>query len=530
MMSVNNALNHIPPSTWTCYTANGAEAAGHSNLFLGVNSVSAISGYIQDPGSGNSFVGHRRWILYPQTQVMGTGDIPSVGSYFKANALWVMDSNIWGPRPTTREEFVAWPPKGYVPYQVVFARWSFSYANADLSSATVSMTSGGNNIAVALSQVQNGYGENTLVWIPMNLNDSANWPKPSNDTTYTVTVANVVINGASRTFTYDVTVFDPSVSSPTPTPTPTPSASNGIAYKGDFNGDGVSDILWQNSSSGLVAVWFMANGKYSSATTYGVAPSGWTITAIADFNGDGRADILWQHSSGALAMWITSSDGMSVTASVVTFNGAPVSLGNNSDWRLLGTGKFGATTASVLWQNTRTGDVAVWQMSGATIASGAWVVRSLPLTWQFKGISDFNGDGTDDILWQDPNTGQIAMWIMNGPNIGSGSIVGLPPSGWAYRGAAAFDGGAKVQILWQNTTSGQLAIWTMNGATITWTGTPGGLDSSWVFKGLGKFNSDAKVDILWQNTNGEVVTWLMNATSVSGSVSSGVMSSDWVIQ
>ena len=32
MMSANVQLNHNPPTTWTCYTADGAEAAGNSNL------------------------------------------------------------------------------------------------------------------------------------------------------------------------------------------------------------------------------------------------------------------------------------------------------------------------------------------------------------------------------------------------------------------------------------------------------------------------------------------------------------------
>lgn len=67
MMSVNRKLSHSPDSSWTCYTANGREGAGSSNLYLGVFGPSAISGYIRDPGSGNYFVGHRRWILYPQT-------------------------------------------------------------------------------------------------------------------------------------------------------------------------------------------------------------------------------------------------------------------------------------------------------------------------------------------------------------------------------------------------------------------------------------------------------------------------------
>jgi hypothetical protein len=213
MMSVNNSASHNPPTSWKCYSADGAEAAGESNLYLGVFGWDAITGYVADPGSGNYFVGHRRWILYPQTQIMGTGDVPFVSNYLGSNALWVFDSNIFGPRPSTREEFVAWPPPGYVPYQVVFPRWSLSYPSADFSAATVRMTSEGANISVDVAAIANGYGENTIVWIPMNMNDWNIWPKPNRDTVFSVVITNVLIGSTSRDFQYAVTVFDPDTSS-----------------------------------------------------------------------------------------------------------------------------------------------------------------------------------------------------------------------------------------------------------------------------------------------------------------------------
>jgi uncharacterized protein YkwD len=209
MMSRNNALNHTPPNTWLCYSSDGATAAGSSNLYLSRYGPDAISGYMLDPGSGNSAAGHRRWILYPQTREMGSGDIPPSGGYWSANALWVFDSHMWESRPATREPYVAWPPPGYVPYTVVYARWSFAYAGATLSGASVSMTSGGANVPLSVATVVNGYGENTVVWIPNGMNDGSIWPHPAADTTYHVTIQNVVIGGQARSFAYDVTVFDP---------------------------------------------------------------------------------------------------------------------------------------------------------------------------------------------------------------------------------------------------------------------------------------------------------------------------------
>lgn len=144
---------------------------------------------------------------------MGTGDIPPT-TYRKANALVVFDEHMWEARPVTRDGFVAWPPPGFVPYQVVFARWSFSYAQADFSAATVTMVSGGVNVPPSQAQVVNGYGENSLVWIPLGMNDGSPWPAPSDDTAYTVTILNVILGGQSRDFTYKVTIFNPDTTLP----------------------------------------------------------------------------------------------------------------------------------------------------------------------------------------------------------------------------------------------------------------------------------------------------------------------------
>ncbi len=205
-MSVNRALSHTPPNSWLCYTADGYSGASSSNLYLGIFGPAAISGYVYDPGSGNDFVGHRRWILYPQTRFMGTGDVPPQSGYPAANALWVFDSaNMWGPRPTTREAFVAWPPPGYVPYQVVYPRWSLAYAGANFDNATVTMTRDGQPIGVTVSPVVNGFGENTLVW---ELSEAIPQP-PGSDIVFVVSIQNVVINGVAQSFTYQVIVFNP---------------------------------------------------------------------------------------------------------------------------------------------------------------------------------------------------------------------------------------------------------------------------------------------------------------------------------
>ena len=204
MMSVNRKLSHTPDSSWLCYSEAGREGAGSSNLYLGVYGPQAISGYVNDPGTGNYFVGHRRWILYPQTQYMGTGDIPPTDGYPAANALWVFDlENMWGPRPATRESYIAWPPPGYVPYQVVYPRWSFAVADANFDQASVSMSLNGQTLDVTRLTPVYGYGEATLVW------EQTSFTTPTTDTAYQVMISGVLLGEMLQNYTYTVIIFNP---------------------------------------------------------------------------------------------------------------------------------------------------------------------------------------------------------------------------------------------------------------------------------------------------------------------------------
>ncbi len=212
MSSANDDIDHSPPTSWTHYTADGAEASDKGNLALGTFGTESIDGYIRDHGSNNAAVGHRRWIFMPQLQEMGTGDVEAQGGFRPANTLWVNDGRVFDTRPATREEFVAWPAPGHVPYQLVWPRWSITLPGANFSGATVSMTRNGTPISTFIEAGNQSLGnEVTLVWLydGKSGNDLASHDKPSADVDYEVTVAGVNVGGSTRTFNYTVTVFDP---------------------------------------------------------------------------------------------------------------------------------------------------------------------------------------------------------------------------------------------------------------------------------------------------------------------------------
>ncbi|MFH0879244.1 MAG: CAP domain-containing protein [Lentisphaerota bacterium] len=204
MMSRNNALSHYPPTTWSCFTADGSNAASHANLALGMQGPEAMDGFMSDTGGGNAAAGHRRWFLYPPNQVMGIGTLPGEGSYGEAAAVWVIGGT--GSRPSS-PPFVSWPNAGYCPYSLAYERWSFSVNGANFSGATVTMTCAGAPIGVVKEAVANGYGDNTLVW------KVSGFPigQVAADSNYVVCVSNVVIGGGASNFTYSVTLINPSV-------------------------------------------------------------------------------------------------------------------------------------------------------------------------------------------------------------------------------------------------------------------------------------------------------------------------------
>lgn len=216
IMSAQGGLSHGPPPDWACYTAVGAEAAANSNLALGSQGPAAIDGYMQDHGLGNEAVGHRRWLVYPQTRIMGTGDVAAHETRMAANATWVFDGNFGGTRPATREAYVAWPPPGYVPYSQVYTRWSFGHPDADFGSASVTLSSNTIPVEVRLEPLVNGVGEPTLVWYVNGSNpeDPGASPKPAGDVEYSVVIRGVRLRGASVDLGYTVRAFDPAEPGP----------------------------------------------------------------------------------------------------------------------------------------------------------------------------------------------------------------------------------------------------------------------------------------------------------------------------
>jgi hypothetical protein len=283
-----------------------------------------------------------------------------------------------------------------------------------------------------------------------------------------------------------------------------------VSRPSDLSGDGKSDLIFRNSSTGEINAWLM-NGGTVTANLGLVGPGNWTVSHTADFNGDGKADILFRNDDGSVSLWLMN--GLSPISQVGL-------LGADPNWRVSHVGDFnGDGKADILWRNTN-GAVTLWLMNGTTVVSQVGLLGPDP-GWSVTHVADFNGDGKADLLWQNTN-GAVTIWLMNGSTTTSAVGILGPNPDWRVSHTADLNGDGKADLLWRN-INGAVTAWLMNGTTnISAAGILS--DPNWSISHTADFNGDGKADLLWRNTNGAVTIWLMNGLTNSGAV--GLLGAD----
>jgi hypothetical protein len=351
LYSANNSLSHSIPTTWTCYPsafagstvgALGASAGSASNIGLssgnGFATPAVINAYMDDGGSGNFVVGHRRWILNPPQVSMTTSSVPASAGGGSGNALWVIGGPT-NPLGSSASDGVGWPPSGFVPYQLLPSgsnRWSFSYPGANFSATTVTMTKNGQSVAILGydSRTNNGYADNTIVWRPNNVaanGADVSYNNPGSDQTYVVTVSGVT-NTPSSVFTYNVTVIDPAS---VPALTISGATNSGVSPLTGVSmcssgGGATCTVTGSNYSCSIPSGW-SGSIHPSHATEYFAARtfSNVTTSTVIDFV-SARADDV----AGQCALDVdgngqvrASTDGVLILRRMFGFSGASISAG-----------------------------------------------------------------------------------------------------------------------------------------------------------------------------------------------------------
>jgi len=141
----------------------------------------------------------------------------------------------------------------------------------------------------------------------------------------------------------------------------------------EVDGDGQSDVLLRNSSTGAVQAWLINGRVRTQAATIGVANPAAQVVGVGRFTPDGRADLVFHlPASGALTAWL--------------LNGV-------------------APSQNVPLQNIVT-------------------------TWRVARVGDVNGDKRADLIFRQP-TNQLTVRLMNGTASGASNTIGTVNAAWA---------------------------------------------------------------------------------------------------
>ncbi|MBP7867272.1 MAG: M20/M25/M40 family metallo-hydrolase [Acidobacteria bacterium] len=294
----------------------------------------------------------------------------------------------------------------------------------------------------------------------------------------------------------------------------------------DFNGDGYTDILWRNGTTGALGDWYVTPAGASAGPLTGTVSDGnWQVFGSGDFNSSGRADLVWRNvSTGDLAIWLMGASGYDST----------VSLGSvDPGWRVLGAADLNANgNADLLWRNFNDGYLSVWLMSNTVSVLGSTFAGGISsMEWKAVGSGHFDNDGRADVLWWNATTGVLSIWFEDENGWQGDMSPGTVDTTWKITGIGDVDGNGIDDLLWRNATSGDLSVWFLNnGGTVSGTTFLGGIgDLNWKVKGVGFFNNDAYADILWRHAmSGDTVVWYLSGTGMIGDLYLGTVDPVWV--
>jgi hypothetical protein len=272
-------------------------------------------------------------------------------------------------------------------------------------------------------------------------------------------------------------------------------------------------IFWRNTSSGDNHVYRIENGQIAATHALPkVSDTAWQIAATGDFDANGVDDVLWRHSqSGANYLYLLNDQQQIL--SMTQF----VSV-SDTNWQVAGAGDFNRDGfTDILWRHAETGQNWVYLLQGSTLIGSQPLNVVADQSWQIKAVADFDNDGFSDVLWRNTVSGDLYIYFIQQSVIHSvKKLATVANNDWQIASVADFDGDGISDILWRNQATGANYMYWLDGATYQGTPLNTIADLNWMVAGSEDVNGDGSADLLWRhNQSGDNYFYLLNDRKIA---------------
>lgn len=279
---------------------------------------------------------------------------------------------------------------------------------------------------------------------------------------------------------------------------PAGQAANFGRQGSDFDGDGRSDVLFQDPATGRTVIWKINGTRLVGDSSLGALANA-RAEAVGDFDGDGDADVLWRRAGGSWAV-------------AEIQRGAQVGLRDHSapaGAKLAGSGDYdGDGMTDLLW--LRPGrDLELDPAQGGNVDLGFF-----PDGWTIVASPDLNGDGRSDVVVRRDQDGLVYAWLMDGDRLLGHGGLGHPGPDWKVVATPDLNGDGRQDLLFRRSSDGLIYAWLVDGVQVVAHGGVSALHRTWAVVATPDLNADGRHDILLQRNDGLVYAWLMQGTRV----------------
>jgi FG-GAP-like repeat len=293
--------------------------------------------------------------------------------------------------------------------------------------------------------------------------------------------------------------------------TPPPPTDTSVPVERDFNGDGTADLLVTAGSS--VSIWTMHGGVVASEIPLPALPTAGRVVGTGDYDGNLTADVLWENSeTHALTLWFLNGGAVLSNRSLDRS-----SLPPGEEWHVGGSADFDGDGADDLMLFSRVkGEVEIWTFSGTSVATRTRLPGHKG-AWSVAAVDDTDGDGKAEIVWLDELKRSLEL---RDPAASGPVALGELGAGWRVRGGVDLAGDGSAELVLVNSATGATQDWAIDDTGVLGSGNLPSSQSLGRFAGGGDFDGDGSQDVAWSDVFDRAVTlWL----STSGTPTSVVV-------